>query len=93
MIFTNIVWHPATVRPIKSVLAKIAVDRGADCDPEEFRVYLLSDLYEYRENLLGEGGFVNIQNNQLLTDKVFYWASYEHIVLDIEGQLEMAVAP
>lgn len=92
MLTTAIVWHAHTTQPINGLLAKIAIDRGADSDPEEFRFYLLTDLYEYRQSLLGRGGFYNIQNNQLLRDPVFFWAAYEDLVLDLETQIEMVGA-
>lgn len=78
---TQIVWYPHTSQPAQQIVVKIAIDLGPDTDPDDFRIGLLGDLYEYRP---GTGHFHN-----LLTDKVFYWADYAELLTSIEGQIEL----
>lgn len=88
MIKIDAVWYPASHPPIPGTLALVALDKGADCDPEEFRIYLLHSLYEWRETPNG-AAFFNIDHDTRLEETSYLWTSYEDLVLGIEGALDM----
>ena len=83
---TQIVWYPHTQTPSEQNVVQIAVDLGPDTDPNDFRVFILGDLYEFHPDT---GNFHNLLTSQVLTDKVFYWSDTAELLTSIEGQIEL----
>lgn len=92
MIITHTVWQPHTVAPIPGLVARIAVDNGPDTDPDDFRVYLLDDLYEYRVDVLGHGAFVDPGTDKPIAYSAYFWTPFEDLLIDLEAAIEMKAA-
>lgn len=83
---TQIVWYPHTQAPAVLTVAQIAVDLGPETDPDDFRVHVLNELYEFHPST---GRFHNLHTAAPLPEQVFYWADYAELLTSIEGQIEL----
>lgn len=94
MITTDIAWYRPDQEPLPGTLVLIAHDNGPDCDPEEFRIYILPDLYEWTVITAdGQMGFVHMDSGEVLLSKAVLWTPFADLVLGIEGALDMMEEP